>query len=110
MTVGTPFIAHVLYFVCNEGGCPASTFLENPLAHLAAQWPGLNTLFSLRIFAYYCAWYFGLAALQFALPGRERLGVELRDGSRLKYKLNGASAPAPAADTPLTAQLPRLLR
>lgn len=88
VTVGTPFIAYALYFVCNENGCPSQSFLSSPLQTLAEQWPGLGGIYSHQVFGYYCAWYFGLAALQFVLPGKTQQGVVLKDKSRLLYKLN----------------------
>ncbi|KAF8251840.1 ERG4/ERG24 ergosterol biosynthesis protein [Wilcoxina mikolae CBS 423.85] len=88
VTLGCPLLAYTLYFVCNDSGCPSKSFLDAPLETLAAQWPGLDGVYSHQAFGYYCAWFFGIAALQFILPGRERYGVELSDKSRLKYKLN----------------------
>lgn len=88
VTLGTPFVTYALYFLCNENGCPSQSFLDAPLQHLAAQWPGWDKVFSSKVFGYYCAWYFGIAAAQFILPGKTYEGVELPDKTRLKYKLN----------------------
>ena len=89
VTVGTPALAYGLYFVCNESGCPPKAFRDSPLDALAAQWPGAEGLFSKQVFCCYCAWFFGLIALQFFLPGKKAQGVVLPDKSRLTYKLNG---------------------
>ena len=99
--IGCPAIAYILYFACNENGCPSSSFLSAPLQTLAAQWPGFSGIFSVHVFVYYCFWYSGLALLQFVLPGKKQYGVELRDKTRLLYKLNG-SDPC----TPLTPDIP----
>ena len=51
---------------------------------------GTAALFSVKALALYIAWFFGLASLHLALPGRTALGSVLPDGSgRLTYKLNG---------------------
>jgi len=97
--LGTPAIAYLLYFVCNEDGCPSSSFLEAPVESLIAQWPGIGGIFSPKVFGYYCAWFFGLVALQFILPGRTQEGVELNNKTRLKYKLNGTFATSPRLPT-----------
>jgi delta14-sterol reductase len=89
VTLGCPFLAYSLLFICNDFGCPSQSFLEAPLETFKAQWPGWEKIYSTEVFGYYCAWYLGLVALQFILPGKEILGVPLRDGSRLKYKING---------------------
>ena len=89
ITVGTPALAYTLYFACNESGCPSKAFRDSPLDALVAQWPGPEGLFSTQVFRYYCAWFFGLVALQFVLPGKRAQGVVLPDKSRLTYKLNG---------------------
>lgn len=37
----------------------------------------------------YLAWFGSLVALDFLLPGKHIEGVELRDGTKLNYKING---------------------
>lgn len=41
------------------------------------------------IWTYYTAWFVGLAVLATILPGKRMQGVELRDGTKLPYKING---------------------
>lgn len=89
VTLGCPVLTYSLYFLCGESGCPSQAFYEAPLEYLRAQWPGVEGVYSATVLGYYCVWFFGLVALQFILPGRESHGVLLKDGSRLKYKLNG---------------------
>ncbi|KAL6926136.1 erg24, C-14 sterol reductase [Hanseniaspora valbyensis] len=38
---------------------------------------------------YYIVWFFALAILDIVLPGKTMNGVKLRDGTFLKYKING---------------------
>ncbi|XBW34622.1 hypothetical protein QEN19_000188 [Hanseniaspora menglaensis] len=47
-------------------------------------------LFNMKeTWVYYILWFFCLAILDVSLPGKTINGVELRDGSYLKYKING---------------------
>lgn len=46
------------------------------------------------IWTYYIAWYTVLAALDVILPGKKMKGVELRDGTKLGYKINGIAMSA----------------
>lgn len=93
VTLGTPFVTYALYFTCNEGGCPSPEFLADPIGTFKTSlWPGWSGIFSAQVMAYYVAYWFALVAMQYILPGKTRLGVVLKDGTRLKYKLNGAPA------------------
>jgi hypothetical protein len=47
-----------------------------------------STIFSMHAMLVYLTWFFGLASLHLALPGKTAQGVVLPDGSRLNYKLN----------------------
>lgn len=51
--------------------------------------PLSNYLFSCELWTYYSVWFFSLAILDVTLPGKKLYGVELRDGSKLPYKING---------------------
>lgn len=44
-----------------------------------------------QLWTYYLIWFISLAILSVILPGRNILGVELRDGTKLPYKINGIS-------------------
>ncbi|SCU81441.1 LAMI_0B06260g1_1 [Lachancea mirantina] len=44
-----------------------------------------------ELWTYYGAWFAMLAVFDVVLPGRKMQGVELRDGSKLNYKINGMS-------------------
>ncbi|TGZ85666.1 ERG4/ERG24 ergosterol biosynthesis protein [Ascodesmis nigricans] len=88
VTVGCPITTYAFYFICNEDGCPSSSFLQQPLEYLTSVWPGWSGLYSNEVMMWYCAWFFGNLLLQFVLPGRTREGTLLSDGTRLKYKQN----------------------
>jgi len=49
-----------------------------------------ESLWSWEVFAVYLAWYFWCVLCAIALPGKEIEGVELRNGKRLTYTMNGA--------------------
>ncbi|QEU59808.1 Erg24 [Kluyveromyces lactis] len=51
--------------------------------------PLSSYLFDGELWTYYSAWFFSLAVLDVLLPGTKLYGVELRDGSKLPYKING---------------------
>lgn len=107
VTLACPFFTYIFYFVCNEEGCPTSSFLSAPIETLKSQWPGWSGLYDHKVMLAYLAWFFGNLAMQYALPGAVREGVLLRDGSRLKYKQNGTS-PIPASSTSML-RSPQLL-
>lgn len=56
-------------------------------------WNKLNPLsyyvFNGELWTYYTLWFVSLAILDVLLPGTKLDGVELRDGSKLTYKING---------------------
>lgn len=48
-----------------------------------------QSLWSWRVTAVYGAWYTWTVLCWLILPGEVIEGVQLRDGSKLKYKMNG---------------------
>ncbi|CCE66270.1 hypothetical protein TPHA_0P01120 [Tetrapisispora phaffii CBS 4417] len=46
------------------------------------------------LWTYYLIWYIVLAVFDIILPGRKMQGVELRDGTKLNYKINGVAVSA----------------
>lgn len=94
--------SHVLIFstgltmACNAGSCPAwpmssfSQFHANGFKSMQTlEW--WQSLWSWEAAGVYGAWYAWTVLCWFILPGRQVEGVVLRDGSRLKYKMNGES-------------------
>lgn len=49
-----------------------------------------NGLWSWDVAGVYLGWYLWTVVCWAVLPGEQFTGVELRDGTRLKYKINGA--------------------
>ncbi|CDK28379.1 unnamed protein product [Kuraishia capsulata CBS 1993] len=49
----------------------------------------MELLFNVSAWKWYLTWFFGLVALGQILPGKTLQGVELRDGTKLTYKING---------------------
>lgn len=94
ITLSAPAVTYIFYFICNEDGCPSSSFLRDPITVFRTSlWPGWSGLFDWEVTKYFFLWYIGLVVMQYVLPGREGEGVVLSDGRRLKYKFNGPSAP-----------------
>jgi hypothetical protein len=86
--IGLPLLTWFYAYFCNEQGWPQASLLQNWAsidysAALAASW-------DTRVFLAYAAYWCLQAALYLFVPCRVVEGVELRDGSRLKYPLNGA--------------------
>lgn len=85
ISIGLPLLCNVLYFACNENGCPASWSSLAPYAQML----GETKAFSWQSMSVYLAWFFGLVWLDILVPGKEVQGTTLRDGSSLRYKFNG---------------------
>lgn len=49
-----------------------------------------KSLWSTEAMLVYLAWYAWCVVCALVLPGKEEKGVELRNGQRLTYKMNGA--------------------
>ncbi|CAN6602018.1 delta(14)-sterol reductase Erg24p [Trichomonascus vanleenenianus] len=84
ISIGLPVLFNVLYFSCNEGGCPREWSVQMILDQLKTA-----KLVSWEATAAYAAWFAGLVVLDRILPGKEVKGVTLRDGTQLTYKFNG---------------------
>lgn len=82
ITLGLPLMIAILYSVCNKNGCSI----------LEPHFPTLSELFSLVACLILIAWFL-LHVVIYMLPvGRVVSGTYLRDGTRLKYKINGLHA------------------
>jgi len=90
ISTGLPSLLILLYQLCNE---------EYHTKGLSIDWskvmvlkrPFWDMLTDSQVWSYYLLWFMGLAIFDLLLPGVERTGVELRDGSKLKYNINGIS-------------------
>ncbi|KAJ2612540.1 erg24, C-14 sterol reductase [Coemansia sp. RSA 1365] len=88
----TVSVVYIWYFSCNaEAGC------QLPLtgarwAHIIAASADYRAYLSLDAIIYYTLWWSWLAMLYFVIPCPVVQGVELRNGHRLQYPINGLSS------------------
>jgi hypothetical protein len=91
MIVGLPVI--VLFFAtcCDATGYPSQAFKDDwksaVLSKLNKEF--LSSLFDPYAFGVYVAFVAMLAVFSVALPGDQIPGTTLRDGTKLKYRMNG---------------------
>ncbi|KAF8154395.1 ergosterol biosynthesis ERG4/ERG24 [Pholiota molesta] len=96
ISFGVPFITYALYFGCSEagGGCPPSLSLDSLKQQVTtalsdpAWWKGLWDTEAALI---YLAWYAFCVVAWAILPGDIVEGTTLRDGRKIKYKINAFS-------------------
>ncbi|CAN3364175.1 delta(14)-sterol reductase Erg24p [Diutina catenulata] len=92
ITLGLPAVIELFELICNENYVAQGVTLD--FAKIAEQmpkgWSGFcEVAFDPTCWKVYLAWFFGLAVLDLVLPGQHLQGTELRDGTRLWYKING---------------------
>ncbi|PVU86212.1 hypothetical protein BB560_006792 [Smittium megazygosporum] len=92
---GMVFMVLLSLIECNSSHC--SPFIPN--RNILTEWSNdisslfTNTLFVDRAPIYaYIGWIAWLAALYVVLPGKMASGVQLRDGNKLQYPINGLSS------------------
>ena len=83
MTLGLPSVVLALYLLCGPDGCSLTVF---------PSLPGWSDLFHPLAFAVFLGWFLIQLLLSLFPLGRVVEGTRLRDGSRLKYRLNGFAA------------------
>jgi delta14-sterol reductase len=82
---GLPFVCYALVYACNADGCLHLSPFSLP------GFPAGTRFFTWEACAVFLGWMAAQVALHLILPGRRVQGVQLPDGSRLSYKLNGQS-------------------
>ena len=82
---GLPLLVWAAAFFCNDAS--GWSTLPNALP----SWDDVRGTFSWEALGIYTAWWLLQAVLHVVVPGAVMEGVTLRDGSRLKYKINGQS-------------------
>ena len=93
ITVSVPATTYALYFGCSEhsGGCPPPVATLWPSAKLSLQsldfW---KSLWDQQAAVMYLCWYLWCVVCWFILPGDWVEGTTMRDGTKKKYKINGA--------------------
>lgn len=94
ISFGVPFITYALYFGCSEaaGGCPPSLSLDTLSQRVIAAvsdpawW---KSLWDTEAALIYLAWYAFCVVAWAILPGDTVEGTTLRNGGKIKYKING---------------------
>lgn len=93
ITLSVPATTYALYFGCSEhsGGCPPPLATIWPIAKVSLQDPAWwKSLWDTQAALMYLAWYMYCVVCFFVLPGDWIEGTLIRDGSKKKYKINGA--------------------
>ena len=93
LIVFLPLVTLFLHLACNESyvangftidiGLLKTVFKEK----ISDNWASL--FFNSDCWKFYLAWFFTLVFLDVMVPGKDVTGVELRDGTKLKYTING---------------------
>ena len=90
ITFGLPILTIILNQMARPDYHIVGLFSNFDIAEL---WNGIKSLsyyiYRYDLWTYYLVWYVSLAVFDTILPGRKMQGVELRDGTKLPYKING---------------------
>lgn len=98
ISIGLPLVCVVLNQLIRPDYYIKGFFSNFDFAQLWNNIKPLNWyLTNCEMWTYYLAWFFGLAVLDVTLPGRNMFGVELRDKTKLPYKINGIAISATMA-------------
>lgn len=92
ITLGLPMVIEFFALVTNESYSIQGVSLD--VDAVLRQLPSgsqetIALAFDKKCWLAYLAWFGTLVALDFILPGKHMQGVELRDGTKLNYKING---------------------
>lgn len=93
VSLTAPLAAYALYFNCSEevGGCNPDVSSLVPRFVAAVSNPDFwKSLFDAKAAIIYLAWYAFCVVSWAVLPGDWIEGVQIRDGKRKQYKINGA--------------------
>jgi hypothetical protein len=106
-----PFFTYWLAFVCTEQSCGISNLGEFHSKGLSAMSNGSwwSSLVSWEGMAVYGAWYLWTVACWAFIPAEVVEGGALRDGTKLKYKMNGELLSAPRLHALLIRRMDSLL-
>ncbi|KAI0311507.1 ERG4/ERG24 ergosterol biosynthesis protein [Amylostereum chailletii] len=94
VTLGVPFMTYGLFFACNEraGACPPDpSYLYTSLVQAVSDPAWWISLFDVKAFIMYNAWYAYCVVAWAVLPGAWVRGTELRTGGYQQYKINAFS-------------------
>lgn len=83
IVIGLPLLCYALVYACNADGCMHLSPFSIP------GFPADQRFFTWEATGIFLGWMALQVALHLILPGRKLQGVQLPNGSRLTYKLNG---------------------
>ncbi|ODQ63336.1 ERG4/ERG24 ergosterol biosynthesis protein [Nadsonia fulvescens var. elongata DSM 6958] len=89
ISVTLPIFLNIFHFATKVDLTNSSNYVSSIAIAFQTAWPGWSGLLNLRSVYAYLLWFGALVVLDRVLPGKEVEGVELRDGKKLKYKMNG---------------------
>ncbi|KAI8382992.1 ergosterol biosynthesis ERG4/ERG24 [Blakeslea trispora] len=89
-----PILVLLFATCCDKTGYPSKAFMEDPLSVISAKLSprSLISLYDRSAFIVYFAFVSMQALFYIILPGDLMPGTQLRDGTRLKYRMNGFTA------------------
>lgn len=93
LIVFLPIVTLFLYLACNDIYIANGFTLDFKKLTEAFNVKVINNWYSLLFngdcWKFYLIWFFSLAMMDVIIPGKEKYGIELRDGTKLKYTING---------------------
>lgn len=94
ITTSLPVLIVIFQFLVNDYYSlkGVNVDIKKIAAQIPNTWPQIKELcFDSKCWLAYLAWFFGLAVADVYFPGKDMEGVELRDGTKLNYRINGLS-------------------
>lgn len=88
ISLGLPALCVALHQLCNDVYHQVGLTVDwDKFTHLPLSLTEIA--FNGQVWTYYLLWFFGLVILDTFIPGTTKPGVQLRDGTRLNYNING---------------------
>lgn len=93
LIVFLPLVTLFLYLSCNQHYIAKGLTVELGTVkqifedQVINDWK--NVFFNVKCWEFYLVWFFILVLMDLYIPGKEVYGVSLRDGTKLKYTING---------------------
>ncbi|KAF8488342.1 ERG4/ERG24 ergosterol biosynthesis protein [Gautieria morchelliformis] len=94
VTLSVPITTYALYYTCSEtsGGCPPPLWsLPTSFSEAVTSLDWWKSLWDTQAFLVYIAWWAFCVVAWFVLPGDWVEGTTMRNGHKLKYKINAFS-------------------
>ncbi|CCH43170.1 Lamin-B receptor [Wickerhamomyces ciferrii] len=90
ISLGLPILLVFLYQLSNEHYHTKGLSIDLTQVFTLER-PLWDMILDSKVWSFYLLWFFGLMILDLSLPGYHKQGVELRDGTKLTYLINGVS-------------------